>query len=130
VTEPNVLRSGHEAHLDLKLPKGIRNGIAVVTLENPLANVTLESLDGPLSPVERVRRLKDHWRRYNDRVLATMRVEIKDGKPVGPVQLPRGISPGRYLLRVAVLGENGAATGIAEDCPVESEQPEPWFGGI
>lgn len=127
----DVLRPGHPATPEMTLPAGMKNGFAIMTLERPIGEAPLEdTTDASLTYVEKVARLQRNLQRYNQRVVATMRVEIRDAKPVGPVQVPAGIREGSYLLRVAVVGEADVATAVVSDYPVASEQPTEWFGGL
>lgn len=127
----NILRPGHSAQLEMKLPNGVQNGLAVVTLERPVGESELESTsDASLSDAEKLARTQRNHERYNQRVVATMRVEVRNGRPVHALKLPDDVVPGNYVLRVAVLGETDVATAVVENYPVENRTPIAWVGGL
>jgi hypothetical protein len=113
-----LVKPGNPATLQLGgLPANLQNGMAVVTFERPLtqANDGFEEIPSdPDSPAGNAARQRN-FERMNHRVLATVSVEIRDGKPVGPVTLPATLERGRYDVRVAVIGDTEVATGMKKN---------------
>ncbi len=114
IEAPTVVKASERVFIRVKLPPGVTQGTAYVSLEKPQGEA-LEPMEDPraqgLTPHESEARAARNARRYNDRTVLTISVPFSDGKLESSVLLPPNVAAGQYELRIAAVGDQQLAVG-------------------
>ncbi len=116
VGTPAQLTPGHRIPLRLELPPGTRNGVAFVAIERPVGENTAAFEDPEakgISDQEAIARRQRNAVRARERRVLMVAIPVVAGELEGDLILPPGITRGRYNLRVAVVGDERVAIGVA-----------------
>jgi hypothetical protein len=114
-------RAGASLPLHVELPPDVQEGVAYVSLEKPFGK-TLEPMEDVTAPGiserERAERGLRNAHRFNQRSALRVAVPVAGGQLGGEIALPPGIQPGRYQVRVAVVGDQNVAVGSVKNVEV------------
>ncbi len=120
---PLTVTQAEPKALHITAKAALKTGSALVTLECGLdrsahALPTVPAEDAP----DFAAKVNERAEAANDRVMARVQAQVRDGALEATLPVPDGLAPGKYLLRVFAQGDDGSAAGaVGVECAQTGE---------